>query len=63
MMKHNERFQVVYSQGMTDVTRILLDTETGMLYLMMRSGYAGGITPLLNRDGRPARWTDEGGEQ
>lgn len=62
-MKKNERFQVVYSQGTMDVTRILLDTETGMLYLQMQSGYAGGMTPLLNKDGKPARWTDEGGEQ
>ena len=61
-MAKNERFQVVYSQGTLDVTRILLDTETGLLYLQMSNGYCGGMTPLLNKDGQPARWTPEAGE-
>lgn len=47
------RFQIIYTQGITDITRILLDTRTGVLYLQTVSGYAGGLTPLLDSEGRP----------
>ena len=32
---------------------IYVDRETGVNYLFSASGYAGGLTPLLNRDGTP----------
>lgn len=48
-----KRFEVVYSQGTLDVVKILVDTETGVQYLAMQSGYAGGLTPLLDREGKP----------
>jgi hypothetical protein len=32
---------------------IIVDKETGVNYLVWRSGYAGGITPLLDREGKP----------
>ena len=47
---------------MADITRILLDTETGVLYLEMASGYAGGITPLLDADGKPMKWAPGEGQ-
>ena len=61
-MGKNDRFQIIYTQGVTDITRILLDTETGVLYLEMASGYAGGITPLLDADGRPMKWAPGEGQ-
>ena len=48
-----KRFEVVYKQGMTGSLKIILDTETGVQYLAMVEGYAGGLTPLLDRDGKP----------
>ena len=48
-MGKNDRFQIIYTQGITDITRILLDTRTGVLYLQTVSGYAGGLTPLLQK--------------
>jgi len=48
-----KRFKVIYSQGAVDVVKILVDTETGVQYLAMHSGYAGGLTPLLDREGKP----------
>lgn len=50
-MGKNDRFQIIYTQGITDITRILLDTRTGVLYLQTVSGYAGGLTPLLDSEG------------
>lgn len=47
------RFQKVYSQGTIEVTEIWVDTETGVNYVFHRSGTAAGLTPLLDRDGKP----------
>ena len=52
-MNKNERFEKVYSQGMTNVTEIWVDKETGVNYVFHVGGYAGGMTPLLDRDGKP----------
>ena len=34
-------------------TTVIVDKETGVNYLFVQSGYSGGLTPLLNRDGTP----------
>ena len=52
-MGKNERFEKVYSQGTLNVTEIWVDKETGVNYVFHESGYAGGMTPLLDRDGKP----------
>ncbi|MBQ7920355.1 MAG: xylan 1,4-beta-xylosidase [Lachnospiraceae bacterium] len=48
-----ERFEKTYSQGAVNVTEIWVDTETGVNYVWHASGYAGGLTPLLDREGKP----------
>ena len=63
MAKKEKRFEKVYSQEMGSVT-ILVDKQTGVNYLFTQSGYAGGLTPLLNADGTPVvtpvqRFTNE----
>ena len=52
-MADKKRFEVVYSQGAMTVTEIWVDKETGVNYVFHASGYAGGMTPLLDRDGKP----------
>ena len=49
------RFETVYSEKkcMFDETQIWVDRETGVQYLWHKSGYGGGITPLLDKDGKP----------
>ena len=42
-----------YSQGFASLTEIWVDKKTGVNYLFHATGYAGGMTPLLNRDGTP----------
>lgn len=49
----NERFENVYSQDGLSTMEIWVDKETGVNYLFHTSGYAGGMTPLLGRDGKP----------
>lgn len=52
-MKKNDRFVKIYSQGMVDQTEIFVDKVTGVNYIYRASGYAGGLTVLLDRDGKP----------
>ena len=49
----NDRFEKVYSQGAMNVTEIWIDKESGVNYLHHASGYSGGLTPLLDWEGKP----------
>lgn len=49
----NERFEKVYSQGIANVVEIWVDNETGVNYMFRQSGYAAGLTQLLDKDGKP----------
>ena len=54
--KKDDRFVMGYSQSSGFAGNnlvIYVDKETGVNYLFSCSGYAGGLTPLLNRDGTP----------
>ena len=50
-----ERFVEVYSQGITNVEKIIVDTETGVNYLLashdLRVGT--GLTVLVDQNGKP----------
>ncbi len=52
-MAKNERFEKTYTQGSINYTEIWVDKETGVNYIFHASGYAGGMTPLLDREGKP----------
>ena len=52
-MAKDSRFVKVYSDGAFGSNEIWVDKLTGVNYLFHASGYAGGLTPLLNRDGTP----------
>lgn len=49
----DERFEKTYSQGTVNVIEIWVDRETGVNYLYHKSGNSGGLTPLLDREGKP----------
>jgi len=51
-MSKDKRFEKVYSQSMGSM-EIWVDKETGVNYLYRQSGYSGGMTVLLGRDGKP----------
>lgn len=52
-MAKNERFVKVYTQGVLSTMEVWVDTETGVNYLFYQSGHAGGMTVLLDKDGKP----------
>ncbi|MDE6890202.1 MAG: xylan 1,4-beta-xylosidase [Lachnospiraceae bacterium] len=50
-----ERFVEVYSQGIVNVAKVIVDTETGVNYLLashdLRVGT--GLTVMVDKDGKP----------
>ena len=54
-MKKEKRFVILDAEsevfGMSRTT--LVDTQTGVMYLFVQSGTGGGLTPLLDAQGRP----------
>lgn len=51
-MAKDKRFKRVYTQDMGS-TEIWVDRETGVNYLYHSSGYSGGLTVMLDQEGKP----------
>ena len=49
----NERFEKVYTQGTLSTMEIWVDRETGVNYLFRSVGNGGGLTVLVDREGKP----------
>ena len=59
MWEDNEnRFERVYRQGTFRVMEVWVDKLTGVNYLFHIDGYMGGLTPLLDGEGKPVISTD-----
>ncbi len=50
---YDKRFVKIYSQGTFNAMEIWVDKETGVNYIFRQSGYAGGLTVMLDKDGKP----------
>ena len=58
-MAKNERFEVIFQEGnglTSGMRQVLMDTATGVQYLLAQSGYAGGLCPLVDQEGGPLKW-------
>lgn len=57
-MAKDNRFEVIHSEGgfSGPERKILLDTVTGVQYLFVQNGYGGGLTVLVDKDGKPLSW-------
>lgn len=51
-MAKEKRFKKTYSQGAGSL-EVWVDKETGVNYLYYSSGYSGGLTVLLDKEGKP----------
>ena len=51
-MAKDKRFIKIYTQDL-GTNQIWVDRVTGVNYLYHCSGYGGGLTPLLDREGKP----------
>ena len=53
-MADEKRFVKTYNQGFWDRTmEIWVDKKTGVNYLVTQSGYSGGMTVLVDAQGKP----------
>ncbi len=59
-----DRFDIKEREGVSLMTDafVIVDKETGVNYLFVHRGYGGGLTPLLDSDGKPIV-TKDGGKQ
>lgn len=50
-----DRFDIKDREALGLITdaRVIIDKETGVNYLYVCCGYGGGLTPLLDSDGKP----------
>ncbi len=55
MSKKDKRFIVTEKEGseFSNLIQIIVDKKTGVNYMWIKSGYSGGLTPLLDREGKP----------
>lgn len=51
--KKFKRFEKIYSQGTISGVEILKDTLTGVNYIFAFNGCSGGLTVLLDENGKP----------
>lgn len=51
----HDRFVETYSQGVTNVRKIIVDTQTGVNYLLISSNMTSGcgVAVLVDQDGKP----------
>ena len=53
MAKKERRFVISSREGQMEGVKIITDSQTGVQYLFAFEGYAGGLTVLLDKDGKP----------
>lgn len=52
-MSKKDRFEIIYQEtGLKNEKTILVDKETGINYLFITNGFGGGLTPLLDENGK-----------
>ncbi|MDE5596677.1 MAG: xylan 1,4-beta-xylosidase [Lachnospiraceae bacterium] len=52
-MSNESRFEIAHYEAGNGIKVILIDKKTGVNYLLVQIGEAGGLTPLLGTDGKP----------
>jgi len=55
MSNDSKRFVTIYKQGngFTGLKQVFVDKETGVNYIFVIEGYGGGLTVLLDQNGKP----------
>lgn len=53
MERCNLSFQEIYTQGKPNVTKVIRDNETGVLYMLHQEGFGTGLTVMFDQEGKP----------
>lgn len=49
----DKRFEIVETEGTAKGIFVIVDRKTGVNYLATKFGTAGGVCPLIDKDGKP----------
>lgn len=49
----SKRFEVIDKQGKLEQFKVIRDNETGVLYMSHHVGYGGGLTVMVDEEGKP----------
>ena len=49
----DKRFEIVETEGTAKGIFVIVDRKTGVNYLATKFGAAGGVCPLIDKDGKP----------
>ena len=52
----DNRFEISHKENTAQgkvITKVIVDNETGVNYLFVHDDVSGGLTPLLDSDGKP----------
>lgn len=52
-MEDRVEFKKPEKEGFVTDSVVIVDKQTGVNYLFVRSGYGGGLTPLIDAEGKP----------
>lgn len=50
---YDKRFEVTHKEGRTSCFKVIVDRETGVNYLFAWNGHGGGLTVLVDKEGKP----------
>ncbi len=53
MAKNDDQFIRAYKQGQLSGVEVWIDKATGVNYMFAFNGYAGGLTVLVDAEGKP----------
>ena len=48
-----KRFEIVEKQGKIEQFKVIRDNQTGVLYMSHVVGYSGGLTMMVDQEGKP----------
>lgn len=48
-----KRFETIEKQGKLEQFQVIRDNETGVLYMSHMFGYSGGLTVMVDQEGKP----------
>ena len=49
----SKRFEIIEEEGILQGTKVIVDTQTGVQYLLAYCGDISGLTLMVDKDGKP----------
>lgn len=60
--QQNATQRFVWAEGNMGIADIIIDQKTGVCYLWHNGGYKGGLTVMMDAEGKPITWGEDRNE-